>query len=751
MTADQGLSTIRNGDPVCAALSRVLAEGGELHRCHAARALGRIGRKEALEALVAALLDEDADVRTDAASALAQLADPRAAKPLLENLIGDPTADVKLAAIEALTAMRHREVVPWLRRLVNGRDQEIAWDESEYYETGWDDWADVQISAVKALADLGAGEAVPDIVEAIASEHGQDLTEVSFKALARLGEAGVGALIAYLDDSDLRLRRRAAAILAGVDGATARDGVARALADPSGQVRLAVARSLSARNPADERLDCLFDDAEPEIRADVVRLCGRQHPSRLEPLLDDVDVFVREAVLDVLSGMPATPLTDAGADRVRTILGEPEPRTAAAAARALTIVAPADSADDLCHLIADTKRPAAVRLGVLKGLAAIADERATRALAGVLDDDHRPLRLEAMASLAAIAAGDGQGASLASEILLAALRGELVAAPAPMPDHDSDSSTAHEIPARAAEANSQGHAGSDDAAAEEEPAFPTSTLQAIVGDSGPVSDAETIHDDGTELSAEDMERLALAVRQPRKKVVSLDSVIAPHQDVRRFAARVLGDVARPDVAEELAAAISDADREVGLAAVDSLGRIVGRLQDIPETVVDALLAPPSGNDRDMRLAIVRALEQLPPEAIVDVLNSYLSDDDGFVRAEAVRTLAQCAPVGPEISVLLDDPEPGVRLAAAEAVAANGGAGAVDLLVAFAFAFGGLHRREAGGLLRSMDAGSANNQFLATLEDPAQRATWQVAIEALEELNKPAPNKPGPTGEIDAAA
>ena len=44
-------------------LSELLSDGADVHRCAAARALGKIGHPAAVDPLLNALLDEDPDVR----------------------------------------------------------------------------------------------------------------------------------------------------------------------------------------------------------------------------------------------------------------------------------------------------------------------------------------------------------------------------------------------------------------------------------------------------------------------------------------------------------------------------------------------------------------------------------------------------------------------------------------------------------------------------------------------------------------
>ena len=96
---------------VCQSLGKVLNDGIDVHRCQAAKALGRIGASAAVQPLIKALLDEDEDVRTDAAEALLELADPEAGKQLFENLLGDPCTEVKLAAIRTLAKLQDKQIL----------------------------------------------------------------------------------------------------------------------------------------------------------------------------------------------------------------------------------------------------------------------------------------------------------------------------------------------------------------------------------------------------------------------------------------------------------------------------------------------------------------------------------------------------------------------------------------------------------------------------------------------------------------
>ena len=708
---------------LCNSLCAILRDGIDIHRCLAAQALGRLRpeQPEAAVSLTDALLDQDEDVRTDAAGALAVLADPASGPQLLENLIGDPCAEVKRAALDALVRMRHPDIVPWLRRLVRERDPEVVWDEDGFHSEGWDDWTDIQAGALAGLARLGAGDAVADITAAIDDEFGQDLTEAGFSALAGLGAPGIAALTGYLESGDTRCRRRVAAVLGATASAAASGAVDRALEDPAPEVRLAAAGALAGRDPADGRLKNLFRDHTAQVRAAAVALCGHAHPDQVHGLLDDGAAPVRRAVLDLLAGTPDLLPAAAVGEWLRVALAADDGATAAAAAAALAAVAPSAAVDDLCAVVLDTARPGSARAGAAKALARIGGEAAEKTLAAVVGDDDRALRLAAMTGLLAMARARSDWPNPPGDALLSALAGELVPAPEPAPET---------APETAPESDDE--PGPEPAPA----AAPTSTLEAILGGDTPPPGATTDDGNPVVLTQRDLDLLALAERMPRKQRVPLTPKLAPHEDVRRIAARLLGDLARDEVAAALADVLDDGDAEVAVAAADSLARIGDAMASFAPEVTAHLKAALARTRQDIRLCAIRALGAAGGNGTAGVLSKLLTDDDSFIRAEAVRAVSGLHGADGRIAALLSDPDRAVRTAAAEAVAATGGADAVEQLVGFALSFGGEHRCEAGRLLRGVDAPAASARFIALLDDPGQVKNRPVAIEALVELNRP---------------
>ncbi len=720
-----GLETSPAPLAVVEALGDILSEGVDVHRCLAAKALGRIRAGQAAGPLIKALLDEDEDVRTDAAEALAKIGDPAASDQLYENLIGDPCTEVKLFAIAALVKTGDSRIAPWLVRMVKGRDEEITWDEQEFYSSGWDDWVDIQAGAIAGLADLRIDSAVPDIVAALKDEEAQDIAETVFKALTRIGPAGIDALGEYLKDPQSRTRRRAATAVAGACSQEARDLYPYAFSDPSPDVRLAALRARAAVDPQDVWLAVMLEDNDEDVRAETVKLLGRLYPVELVPLLDDPSPKV------VALAMTALGEAEGGGDiapKVTELTGSAVTEVAAAACAALGKIVPDSAADMLEKALTDRDLDCAVRLGALKGLCSAAGNRTTATLISVIDDPERQVRLENMVALAGIARREPEWPNAAADALLLAMQGAYapepeepaeVAEPA-QPETDADAAECEEEPAETPK---------DDAAQV------TSTLDSILQDGPAIKPFVGLPEQGIDLSAEDMERLAIARRVVGKRKMPKTPDIVLHEDVQRFAARVLSELDHPDATRALAAALETDDAETVATAADSLARIADRLGQIPGDVETAIIAALAQVPIPGKLPLIRTLGTSGGDDAKDLLLCLTADEDGFVRNEAIRALSAAEPGSARFAELLGDSDPSARLSAAEAVARSGSAQSLQLLADMAFSYEGYHGRQIARLLRDLDRDGANDEFLRVLADPERRRYWSVAIEALEVLNQ----------------
>ncbi|MDP6709578.1 MAG: HEAT repeat domain-containing protein, partial [Alphaproteobacteria bacterium] len=640
-------------DGAGAALVRILGNGIETHRCLAARALGRMQQRSGLDVLLAALMDEDEDVRTDAATALAQIADASAAEPLMQSLLGDPCPEVKLAAIDGLARLRHPDICSVLRRLVKGRDESVLLDDGDFYESGWDDWLDLQVKAIESLAALGDETAAEDIATAIDDEFGQDLSQVGFRALGRLKDAGVRVLSRYLDRSDVRDRRRAVSVLAGMGGETAAAAVAQAFDDPASEVRLALVEGL-AEAPDETRLARLLADPSTEVRLCTLERWGAGMPDLVASALDDPEATVRAAALGALS-QKQDAVSAEDLSRIRRRLDD-APSVAARAALALAALDAEGAIEELPGIVRDGERGPEARLGALEALVPIGGDEVVRIAGEAATDPDRQLRLGALSVLARLAVGVDEWPNAAGDRLLEILG---VA-------EDAAETTAAETESEVEAITDDGDEPAEPApepetVAEPEPAgakiYPTRTLAAIMAADQTAAMPQAAAEE-VALSDEDLDYLALAKATPRKGRASPTPDIPADLDARRFAARLLGDVAEPDVAQALAGHLASDDSELRLAAVDSLSRIAARRTDLPSAVREELQVCLSDTDRDMRLQAARALGAACDSGAVESLKSCLADADGFVRIEAIRALSALGACAAEVTELLDDPEPG---------------------------------------------------------------------------------------------
>lgn len=707
-------------------LSEILGNGVDVHRCAAARALGKIASPGANEILVKSLLDEDPDVRVDAASSLGSLNDPSCAEALMENLIGDPESDVKKTAISALVAFRYEPVLPLLRKLVTTRTEEIFWDEDEYYTDGWDSWLDLQLLAIKGVATFGAQEAVPDILAAMADELGQDVSEAGVTALAALGPAGAEALETLYDSGVVRLRRRIADAVVLQKSPLTHELIERMLADESAKVRQITALGLDS---ADPRLEILFADPDSSVRASVVRHAGSHFPTLVGELIKDSEADVRAEVFKEIAKHPGLFEGEDISTSVReAIAGEPE--AAKQAALAWIAIKGPSGIKGLTHVMTNKKVPLEFRVGVIEAMKKAGSSSVPHLLKAA-GDDERQLRLASLTALVDFAANDPIWPNPAGEGLLAALNGELVLPPEE-PEESEEEVAAEPLPDVDALA-----ADEEQEVDETMPLVPeghgTSTLDAIL--SGGAPDPEQAEEpEPVELSEKELRFLELSKqRAMSKRKMSLESDVAPHLDVRRFAASLLGGVPNLEVTENLIAVLDDDDLEVRNAALSSLVQHGEKKAALPASALEALSENLSSETSESRVLSVRALGWLEGEGIDEKLHELLSDPDDFVRVEAVRSLDIRGVADEQVERCLKDGYLGVGIAAATSLARNRGEEAVDALVAFAFDNDGTYRHDIGRMLGEYASDAGARRLIEILGDESYKRNWLVAIDALAEI------------------
>lgn len=155
------------GEPAVPALVTALSEPSESNL--AVTALGRIGSKAAIEALVDILGNAHAwyseDLHHEAASALVAIAQP--AFPRLIDTLGSPNASLRASIVEILLKIGRPGLPGLVAALSNGK-------------------YDVQESAAYVLGEIGDQSAVPALLEAMKNEHFYGRRDAA-KALLKLG------------------------------------------------------------------------------------------------------------------------------------------------------------------------------------------------------------------------------------------------------------------------------------------------------------------------------------------------------------------------------------------------------------------------------------------------------------------------------------------------------------------------------------------------------------------------------------
>ncbi len=707
-------------------LSTLVLEGLDIHRCAAAKAVGKIAHPGAGPVLQQALLDEDEDVRTDAAAALLELDETQAAGAIMENLLGDPCPEVKLSAIELLASVNHRPVVPWLHTIVAGREEEINWGDDDCYASGWDDWLDIQLAAIKALGKVGTAKSVTVIMNELKNDEGQDLTQVAIPALAQLKTEGVAALTTLYTEGDARTRRRVCSVLQPGQSVEMDGLLEKCLADNAGEVRYVALEKIIDNDPEDARLAAYFSDNDVDVRILIAKTISSNEPGLAMERLSDKSAKVRETIFRSIAVEPGAFEKEGFSEIVKkAIIGIPEVAGAAAVAWAGMIGK--ESAKSLGRALQNPEQPLIFRLGLIEALTLL-DDAGLPYLLDTIGNSNRQIRISTMSALAEIATS-GKWPNTAGDSLLAALRGELVEAVEDVDDTEQE--TARDV---------------DDVVPEEQsPA--TSTLDKILRDGVGTEPALKNEPEPEEikLSEDDKKFLEISkLRAMKKGKVSLDAKVAPHRDVRRFTACLLGDFDFPGVTRALGQALGDDDVELKQSCLESLALIANRRGKLKKRLYPAILKETQHKDRVVRMLGARCLGYIKGKEVEDVLVELCSDGDVHARREAITALGRKKGHVESLLRALDDNYSGVRIAAAQVLANR--RSQMDVLVELSLAHDGMHRRDIVAMLKDWNANEAAEKYLNILDDDDNKRAWLVAIEALGDLFSYSEN-----GDIQAAA
>ena len=709
----------------------VLQNGNDANRCFAAQALGNIGDSQAVKPMMRALHDEDEDVVMDAVTALGQIGTAENVPDLMECYRIHPVGDVKVAVVEALGRIAEKEkfdyepLLNFLLEVVSGHGEDTHW---EIDDEEWDDWWDAQFKAIEALAKIGDSRAASAIVAALDEDEAQELNEVVFAALAKMGKSGEKILIERLLSNDRIQRRYAAKHLAEVQTVKVRNALSKALADSDVQVCVAAAKSLAVHSdPAAQSLLLrVFQDSRSVVREQVLEVISQSDftvpEKQLLNLLKDEDQLVRLQALRTVAIQQNVEL----ADQVYEALRDPSLDVVAAAVEAMGKLAYVKAGSTVAALLSEQGLNTELRIKSAIALGTIGSEAELPTLLEMLKDPEQAVRLNSLNSIAHL---DFPGTQ---DVLLAALRGELHQETETPLEVSQESKT--QIPENST---------SDETITAEIPE-PKSTLASILEPSREVELQDSANET-VELTAEEQHFLEIADTNRKLNQQLQDrKILAPHQDIKRFAAAVLGEERGQKIVPGLVEVLEDPEPLLQLTAAESLGRIGDT------AAVKGLVVLLGSAEKEVRLKAASALGKMKaPESVSAMREHFPEEKNLFVRIQILQSLKDLAQMisseDQRLSLekiallLLEDPESGIRMAAAELLLAvpekNEEPSVIPMIAKLAFAGGGDQRLEIGRMLRKVNPESGSAVFLNILADPKQESHHRVAIEALQEIHR----------------
>ncbi len=672
-------------------LMSLLERDNDLTRCWAAKALGNIGAQEAPPALIERLYqDSDPDVRMEAAAALGKLASVEGVETLINALCQDFDGDVRIQACIALGKIGGTRA---LGALITSLTEDQALDVDHWGaedEIEFDATWEIQHRALEIIGDMGDARAVDTIIHLLRSDAYEDLQELGFRVLAKLGGGKArGFLLRQLQEGNRVAKRRVAKALAHMPDADVVQALIQALRNRDPDVRINAAQALAeSREPsAVTPLLSLLKDLHEEVRREaavvVATLPGDEILEPLLRLLGDKKRSVQHQAVQVLGERREAKATTALLNLLASNQGDEAFCTEII--KALGKIRAPEAIDPLCRRLKDSQRSPETRLQIVLALGDSVKEEEPEGLergygdetiAGQLDplevlidsveDDDEKVCWAALLALAKI------GGARAFETLVNALRGDIPAEPQGLGDtsHEPDSTEPGPL------------------------AFPTSTLAAIQAEY-PSSPSLAAH------ALSDRQRL-----------------------VRCYAARIARETNDQAIVDALLQVAEAGEPDLQREALISLG-FIGNSRALP-----VALQSLSATSRDVRLAAIEALGGLQPKAAVAPLITVLNDEtEPFVLQRTIEVLGTLGDRQATacIAQRLKDEDREVRRAALQALEVLGDSGVIERVRPFIFAEGGELRCEAVATLKTLGDTDMTDLLLETLQHMEREENHWIAI------------------------
>jgi HEAT repeat protein len=422
---------VRFGSPILDVLIAQLRGGSTDTRRAAAVALGRLGDRAAVPALVETLEEADTHLLAPVCGALARLGDERAFEPLFAHM-GHPDPGVRQAVVGALNSIGHPGMAARIADALNDTNPYVRQSAAKiagYFgypaivgallACGSDPDERVRAAALEHMAYVEDPRVQSMLVHAMRTDTPR-CRAAAAAALGHIEDSAVAtALRQALDDPDPWVRYFAASSLGRCrDEGALDDLAARAKGDPAGQVRIAAIDAIGAVGglKAVELLEPLTQSRDADIAAAAMRAAGHVRvPAAAAVLragLRSETPVVRAAAAEALGTHGGTDVLEA---LQWTASAVAHPSVISAALSALTTLASrADTSCDAVRAIASVASDPSRRSEALPVLARI-PHTAVPALGAVLQSPEISIRLVAIDALGRI------GRSPASSLLMEAV------------------------------------------------------------------------------------------------------------------------------------------------------------------------------------------------------------------------------------------------------------------------------------------------------------------------------------------
>ena len=277
---------------VNALIARLEDENADVRRA-AAHSLGQLKDSRAVPGLIGALKDSEPKVRAAAAEALAEFEDPRAITPLAA-MLNDPSTEVKQSSLEAL-AHYEDNVLPAaaIIRLLSDPDVEIRHNAAHLAgklrdrsatpalaKLVGDPNADVRQAAIEAIGELREPAAAAAVLPGL-SDSNADVRQQTLDTMDQLkAPIAEATLIGLMRDRDPNVRQKAAGLAGDRSVLGAIPELRRMLDDPNADVREGAVDALGniADGAAYDALRAALTSKDAKVRRAAAEALGERRP-----------------------------------------------------------------------------------------------------------------------------------------------------------------------------------------------------------------------------------------------------------------------------------------------------------------------------------------------------------------------------------------------------------------------------------------------------------------------------------------